>query len=243
MISTPPYNPYAGSSYNVNPSPQGGQGIFGGVPGPVSLPNPALDLSKVYPDLTKTNLAAQGAVGGELEGNVSPLTMDFFKDRSAEHAAGSGMPYAGFFDNDLLSKIGKYSLGQQNNGAADANSLTRATAGTETVSPGTQAALAMQNATMAAAPDPTTAAIVNLLSQLGGMGASSLMKSPGMTPSPSGAPIQYTYGMLPGGTAGYDPTMGGSNFGEMYDMPGSVNTPGNYGNYGDFNYAGLGGYG
>ena len=40
-----------GYSYASNPSPQGGSGTFGAVPGVISMPNPSADLANQIPNL------------------------------------------------------------------------------------------------------------------------------------------------------------------------------------------------
>lgn len=146
-------------AFDLNPSPQAGQGAFGAVPGAIGLPDPFADLAKIYPALGTSVGTASTDVLSQLQGNVSPGTMNALKLASAQYGQGSGMgPLAGLTQNQLFGNIAGFSEGQTQKGLANLASLVPTLKNSLTVSPDLQTEVASRNATMRAAPDPGQAA-------------------------------------------------------------------------------------
>lgn len=150
-------------SYNVSPTPQGGTGPFGLVPGQVALPQPALDLSAQIPGLAATTAQGGQNIYSQMLGRLSPGMMAQLQDAAATQANVGGMPGSnkllgslyGNFDllKNILSSEQLQQMGLQNY-----NQFVPTVSKTQTVSPELQAQIAMRNATMAAAPSPAAAA-------------------------------------------------------------------------------------
>lgn len=137
----------------------GGPGnIFGSAPGPIATPNPYGNLSSVYPNLTGTNAAASSALMSELQGVLSPQTMDSIHNAAALFGVGSGMPGSGLMSNNYAKNIGLTTEGLQHQGLADYSGLIPAVSSTQTVNPATQAEISATNAQNAAAPNPSAIA-------------------------------------------------------------------------------------
>lgn len=148
---------------NINPTPQSGQGAFGMVPGALSLPNPAGDLSAQLPGLSKLNSTASGDLQSLLGGTLSAGTTNALQNAAATYGTTSGMSggaggMAGLDWNSLYGNIAGASTAQQQQGMQDYSSLIPTVSGTQTVSPTLQAQIAGTNASNAAAPNPTQAA-------------------------------------------------------------------------------------
>lgn len=140
-------------------APQAGQGAFGAVPGPISVPSPYRDLASVYPNLSGTNQAVSDVLSSKLAGEVSPNTLNALRTAAAQWGVGSGMgPMSGLSTNSLFANIAGFSEKQQQEGLQDYTSLIPAVSQTQTVRPELQAEIAARNAEMAAAPDPAAAA-------------------------------------------------------------------------------------
>lgn len=144
----------AGSTYNPYPSPRGGQGPYGLVPGPVPMPNPSADLFAQFGALPAANKAAGTDILAELGGNVSPGTRNALKLASAQFGQGSGMGLSGLSDNQLFGNIAGFAEGQVQKGMQNYNQIVPTISQTQTVPPALQADIAAHNATLAAAPDP-----------------------------------------------------------------------------------------
>lgn len=152
-------NPY---QYNVSPGTQGGSGAFGSVPGNISLPNPAADLSEQYPNLSGTNSALSGDILSKLSGQLSPATLQQLQNASATSAVNNGMPGSNAIPgtmpyNTNLESLGLNSEAQQQQGISDYNSTIPTVSGTQTVAPALQANIAEENAINASAPNPAAA--------------------------------------------------------------------------------------
>lgn len=148
--------------YNANPTPQSGTDAFGMVPGQIALPNPAGDLSNVYPNLTGTNAAASEALLSKLSGQLSPGTINTIQDAAARYGVRSGMPGSNAVPGSIpynlnLATLGLTSEGQTQQGLQDYSSLIPTVSQTQTVQPGLQAEIAATNAVNAAAPNPGAA--------------------------------------------------------------------------------------
>lgn len=145
------------STYDYNPAPQPGSGIFGAVPGAITPPDPYASLSAAYPNLSGTNAAASNAILSKLGGNISPGTMNALKLASAQFGVGSGMPLSGLSTNQLFGNIAGFSEGQQQQGLQDYASVVPTVSRTQTLDPALQADIASRNATMRSAPNPAQA--------------------------------------------------------------------------------------
>lgn len=161
------YNPNpvkapAPTAFNSNPAPQPGFGVYGGVPGPVGVPNPAGDLGSQYPNLGKTNATLSNDILAQLGGQLSPGTLRAMQDYQAQFAAGSGMPGSNAIPGTLAFNRGVRDIGttaeaQVRAGQQAYNPAVSTISGTQTVSPALQTSIAERNATMASAPNPTMA--------------------------------------------------------------------------------------
>lgn len=152
-------------NYDPNPSPQSGSGPFGAVPGAVAQPQPYQALSGVLPDLGGSNTAISSDILSNLQGGVSPATINAIN--SAANAYGISGPI-----NYSPMSLGMTDTQLQETGLQDWSALLPEIASTQTVSPEVQAQIAQFNALQAAAPDPTLQAGLQ-----GGMSALGLIGS------------------------------------------------------------------
>ena len=233
--------PTAPYQYPSNPAPQSGQGIFGSVPGPISLPSPFSDLSNVYPNLSGTNAQVSGVIGSQLAGQLSPQVLSNLQNQAATFAAGSGQPGSNAIpgtlanNNNLLGNIRTTEQLQQQ-GLQNYNQLIPTISGTQTVNPALQTEVAGTNALFGAAPNPSQAAsyaqslfdqyLSALSGPAGGTGAfrgggGGGGPTTGSTPysGPGGSPYSV-FSSIPGtgGGLGSSPTW----------MASSLNLPGSY---------------
>ena len=141
-------------AYNLNPQPQAGSGIYGSVPGSLSLPNPAGDLGANIPGLSTLNKTASSDILSNLEGKLSPATENALQNASATYGAASGMPGSGLSWNSLYGNIAGASTAEQQLGLQELNPFVSNTSGTQTVAPGLQTQIAGTNASNAASPNP-----------------------------------------------------------------------------------------
>lgn len=149
MSSAPPIN--SAYNYNSNPGTQSGDGIFGGNPGQVGMPDPYAELSQVYPGLGQTNNALSSNISTELEGGLSPSTLDAISGAQSQY----GIP--GTVNTSPMS-LGTTSTSLENQGIMGWDSLLPTIATTETVPPQVQAEIAMYNAQQAAQADAQSSA-------------------------------------------------------------------------------------
>ncbi len=198
---------YAGS-YNINPSPQGGAGPYGAVPGPIGIP-PSIysQVQQQYPNLGNVNKQAFDFASGELAGQMSPETLSAIQNANAAWGVGAGMPNTGpgsITGNRELRNIGLNVEQVQHQGATDYASLLQSIGSTQT-NPNLAAEIAASNAQLAAAPNPAQAAAA-----LEAQFLQNLQKEYGLIQGgPSRGTGQYGYSPvrsapnLSGGTAGY----------------------------------------
>jgi hypothetical protein len=210
------------AAYNINPTPQQGQGAFGSVPGVLGMPNPAADLGSQLPGLTGLNTTASGDIMAQLQGQLSPGTLNALKSASAVYGQNWGMPGSGFETNALMGNIAGFSEGQVNKGIANYNSLIPTVSSTQTVSPALQTEISTQNALNAAAPNPGQAASYaqslfdKYLKQLRGPGGGTVSYGGGgggTTQTITSAPPNYSNGPWLGtvpNMVGSENTFGGS---------------------------------
>lgn len=149
----------ATSTYNLNPTPQSGQGTFGLVPGAVQAPPSVWDeLNQNVPNYGGMTSAATGDISSLLSGSLSPSTMRNIGDYAASRGVSLGQPNSPIANEIGMGLTGTTTEGLQQQGLTDYNSLTSTLAGTQQ-NPSLLADIASQNATNAAAPDPASANI------------------------------------------------------------------------------------
>lgn len=216
--------------FNINPGPQGGQGPYGAVPGPIGLPNPLGDIGRVYPNLTGTNAQLSQDILGQLRGELSPETVSNIEDEAARFGVSSGMPGSGLSHNRMLKNLGLTTLDTQNRGIANYLSALPTVGRTLTVDPALQVDIANRNATMGAAPDPGAAAAEarslwdQYFSKLGGRSAGG-GRGGGVSVGSIGMPNLYSPSAP--SSPGYGPNVPAS--GSRVDTPyytGGYNPPG-----------------
>jgi len=156
--STPTASALTTTGNVLNPAPQTGQGAYGMVPGVLSMPNPAGDLSAQLPGLSTLNATASSDLQSKLGGTLSPGTQAALQNAAATYGVTSGMPGSQLTWNSLYGNIAGASEAQQQQGLQDYPSLTGAVSSTQTVSPALQTEIASTNATNAAAPNPAASA-------------------------------------------------------------------------------------
>lgn len=148
----PPFN------YNINPSPQFGNGAFGLVPGPIGIPpNRYEGIQSIYPNLSRLTGGAGDVIQHEIAGELSPETINSIQDEAARFGIKSGMPLSGFAGNRGLRNLGINVDQRQRQGVQDYNSMLGSLAPL-TTDPNLAAEIAARNATMNAAPNPEAAA-------------------------------------------------------------------------------------
>jgi hypothetical protein len=134
-----------------------GADVYGSKVAPVTMPNPAADLAKQFPNLTGTNAAASNLINSQLMGQIGPDTMNAIKDAGAAWGFQMGVPGSNFAENNTLRNLGLTKLAVQNQGIQNYNSTIPTISSTQTVNPALQADISLQNNVNAAAPDPTAA--------------------------------------------------------------------------------------
>lgn len=155
-VSTLPTLP----GYNINPSPQGGSGAYGAVPGAIGIPNNLYEqLGVTAPGLTAATPQATSLVQSELAGQLTSAEQKALQDQAAAWGVTSGQPMTGpggIATNRWDTSRLLATMGRQKQGLADYQSLLGSIGATQT--PQALAAdIASRNATMGAAPDPQAA--------------------------------------------------------------------------------------
>jgi hypothetical protein len=142
-------------TYNSNPAPQAGNGAYGAVPGPISIPsNIFQQVNAAVPGAAGNANQASSVIGNQLSGNL-------LQDKSAAYGVNIGQP-GGTPGNSLslqnfLDSIGLTSENLANQGVGNYLSFLSGVGATQT-SPNLAVDVATQNAVDAAAPNPTAAA-------------------------------------------------------------------------------------
>lgn len=149
---------YSASGFNYSPSPATGTNAYGYIPGQIGAPNPAGDLSAVYPNLTPQNAQISSNIMSELRGDLSPEAINSIRDQAANFGVSSGMPGSQLASYGGLRNLGIATHEMQRRGLQDYLAATSGIKGTQTVDPALQFQIAETNAINAAAPDPTLAA-------------------------------------------------------------------------------------
>ncbi len=140
-----------------NPSPQGGSGIFGSVPGMIQNPTSIYDqLKQNVPNYGALTTSATTGIGSELNGQLSPQTLNNIQNSAAAKGVAGGVPGSQFQQNNELANIGQTTENLQHQGLTDYNQFS-GTAGQQQLAPELQYEVASQNALDAAAPNPAAA--------------------------------------------------------------------------------------
>ncbi len=241
------------ANYNPYPSPTGGRGPYGAVPGQIGIPNPYADLSGALGNnaLPEANKLVGSDLIAQLGGHVSPGTTNALRIAAAQQygPGGAGLgPGSQFATDALFNNIAGFSEGQTKQGESAYPNLINTISKTQTVDPALLTDIANRNAMFGAAPDPTAAQ--NLAQKLfndylssmrggGGQPAGAPVRSPaGGTVAPPGADtrgtmyggVQYPTGTAPtqfGGIPGLDfsGTIPGLGFGSGGAGGGGVGLP------------------
>ena len=154
--------------YPAIPGPQSGSGLFGGVPGPVAMPQPYNDLAAQYPNLSASNSALSQDTLSQLSGELSPGTITALNQAQQRFGVGGTI-------NESPLSLGETDQSLEASGLGQYNALIPGISRTQTVDPATQAMIEEENAINAAAPDPTAVQIEDMVGGLAGIG----MKSAG----------------------------------------------------------------
>lgn len=141
-----------------SPAPHSGQGAYGLVPGDVSNPNPFGDLSALYPNLSGANNQVSKNIMDELNGVLSPSTVNNIRNQAASFGVSSGMPGSQFQGYQGLANLGLTTEKLQGQGLTDYLNAITGISKTQTVDPALQTEIATQNSVWNAAPDPAAAA-------------------------------------------------------------------------------------
>lgn len=136
----------------------GGSAAYGSKPQDIPMPNPFGDLSSIYPNLGATNNQVSSNIMSELQGQLSPATINNIRNNAASFGVSSGMPGSQLQGYSGLASLGKTTEQLQQQGLNDyLNSITGISK-TQTVDPALQTEVNTQNSVWNAAPDPTAAA-------------------------------------------------------------------------------------
>lgn len=152
------YPPPTTTTATNSPAPHTGQGAYGLVPGDVSNPNPFGDLSSLYPNLSGANAQVSKNVMDELNGQLSPSTINNIRNQAASFGVSSGMPGSQFQGHQGLANLGLTTEKLQGQGLTDYLNAITGISKTQTVDPALQTEIATQNSVWNAAPDPAAAA-------------------------------------------------------------------------------------
>ena len=136
----------------------GSHTAYGTVPKDISMPDPYADLSKVYPNLSASNAATSADILSQLQGQLSPETINAIRNSAAAFGVSSGLPGSQFAGQSGLTQLGLNVENMQNQGIQNYMNALSGIKSTQTVSPETQSNVNTQNAIWAAAPDPKLAA-------------------------------------------------------------------------------------
>lgn len=145
---------YNAGGFNAYPSPTGGQGAFGKVPGQIGLP-PSLysQANAAVPGLTPNAAQASTDVQSLLQGQLAPDTEDYIKRLVAAKGVSTGVEGSQFNTADLIKSLGLTSEQLVTSGLGAYNSLLNTVGGLQE-NPALQAEIAQSNAMLGAAPDP-----------------------------------------------------------------------------------------
>src|ERR1700744_2008548 len=145
----------------------GGVAVDGRKPQDIPMPNPFGDLSSIYPNLGATDNQLSSNIMNELQGNLSPATINNIRNNAASFGVSSGMPGSQLQGYSGLASLGKTTEQLQGQGLGDYLNAITGISKTQTVDPALQTEVNTQNSVWNAAPDPTAAALTqqNLFNQ------------------------------------------------------------------------------
>lgn len=144
--------------YNLSPASTGGQGAYGAVPGQTSAPPSTYQqASSVYSGLPGLTSAAGDVIGSELAGTISPSTQNNIWNQAAARGVSLGSPNSGLSNEIGLSLTGTTTQGLQATGESNYLNFLSGLSNTQ-LSPSLLTGISQSNATLAAAPDPASAA-------------------------------------------------------------------------------------
>lgn len=185
--------------YNINPTPTGGQGAYGLVPGNIDIPPSTWQqVGSVAPGLQNTSQLTNNIMS-ELQGDINPQALKNMQDAAASYGVSSGMPGSNAIPGTLafnknLRNIGLDTMAIQRQGQQDYLSALQGIGGTQTPQ-GLAAEIAAHNAQMRAAPDPQAAAQQQLANYWAALNA---LRGPGGgTGGQLGAPSSGTGALAP----------------------------------------------
>ncbi len=151
---TPPIAP---TGYNISPTPVDNKSTFGHNIGMLGQPVSVYDqLKQNVPNYGALTQSATSNIGGELNGQLSPQTMDTIQNSAATKGVAGGYGGSQFQDNNELANLGLTSEALQHQGLTDYNQFATTT-GQQQQAPELQYEVASQNALNAAAPNPAEA--------------------------------------------------------------------------------------
>ncbi len=175
-----PYTSLLGQ-YNQVPQPTSGRGAYGLVPGTTPLPpSTYTQTGAADPGLAAGNDQLNANILSELRGELSPQALENMQNTAARYGVTSGMPGSNAvpgslaFNKNLLGNI-LTTQQIQHQGQQDYQSREGQVAGQQ-LDPALIARINQDNATLAAAPDPTTAAQTQLANYYAALNAA---KGPG----------------------------------------------------------------
>jgi hypothetical protein len=190
------YNPtqlnYGSSTYKAP-----GANVFGSNVSPVAMPNPAADLGGQFANLSGTNNSISSMINGQLNGQLSPDTIDAIRNQGAAWGVSAGMPGSQSSSNNMLKNLGLNTMQVQQQGLQNYNSTIPTISKTQTVDPSLQADVNLQNNVNSAAPNPTAAGTYSqslfqsYLDKLSGKSSTPTVRGGGAV-APVGT--TYTYG-------------------------------------------------
>lgn len=136
----------------------GSSAIYGSKPQPIATPSPFNDLSSIYPNLSGTNASASSNIMNELNGVLSPSTINNIRNQAASFGVTTGLPGSQFQGYHGLENLGLTTEKMQQQGLQDYLSAITGISKTQTVDPNLQTEINTQNSVWNAAPDPAAAA-------------------------------------------------------------------------------------
>jgi hypothetical protein len=195
--------------YPINPRPQSGSGVFGAVPGPISLPQPFQAFGKALPNTPAIAGGASSDIVNELSGQLSPDTLATIQNNGAAWGVDEGIPGSGLQQNYDLNAAAQASMAQQQQGQKNYQATVGPTSRYLTVAPSTEAELAQINAINAASPNPTQAGLVNIGSHIAGLGFGYALND--LTGGSGGSSVSYSdFPTNPSTDMNFDPNAGGA---------------------------------
>jgi hypothetical protein len=197
----------------ATPTPTSGTGIFGQVPGALPTPNPFASVAAAFPATQQAQQQGASNILSELEGQLSPQTLATIQNQGAAWGVQSGMPGSGVQTNWDLAKAAQVSQGEQQTGLQQYNSMAGNSSQYLTVNPALESDIQQINAIDAASPNPAEAGMINMLSEIAGMGWGYSMNKPG-----AGTQQNQTVPAASVG-GGVDTSMYGESAGPYADSP------------------------